>query len=194
MLTPLLFHSWNPERAVTQCTGREGGEHSTFLLYAECLLPELHPVNSQLHFPSITTKLPSTFRGVLQGLPTLKETCFVSKQPLGPDSHKDRRGDAADQGQSWPKHSAELSGGLRCCHLSLPEGRSRSKDFNLTPLTGNPPFPRLPLCYLSHRDSTALLATMTSHHHTHKPTYSSSALLQLCSCQGDLGQSRNTRL
>lgn len=31
-LTPLLFHSWNPERAVTQCTGREGGEHPTFLL------------------------------------------------------------------------------------------------------------------------------------------------------------------
>lgn len=88
---------------------------------------------------------------------------------------------------------AELPGGLRCCHLPLPEDRSHSKDFNLTPLRGNPPFPRLPPCYFF-RDSTALLATMMSHHHTRRPAHSSTVLLQLCSCQGDVVQSGNTRL
>lgn len=65
---------------------------------------------------------------------------------------------------------AQLPGGLKCCHLSQPEDRTCSKEFKLNPLRRNPPLPRLPPHYSS-RDSTAMLAMMTSHHHTHRPAH-----------------------
>lgn len=88
---------------------RQGGRRASHFpahLYAERRPPELCPMSSQPHLPSNTTKLPSTFCGALQGLPTPKGTCFVSKLPPGSKSDEDRRGGAAGQAQPWPSHSA----------------------------------------------------------------------------------------